>query len=94
MLRCKDAKAINDIKKWTKRNFIFNKGTVYYAEPRDKTISKLPNNLIGDPRDSEFNLIKSNFDTPLSQLLANVLEIGRRLSDEEVKRAIDIMMED
>jgi len=33
---------IENLKSWTKVNFIFNKGTVFYAVPEDENLSKLP----------------------------------------------------
>jgi len=81
---------IENLKSWTKVNFIFNKGTVFYAVPEDENLSKLPDFF--DKFDiKEWNELKNKryYNTPLSHMMAVILKIGENLKVYEAEKAIE-----
>lgn len=81
--------AVEEFKKWTKINFIFNKATVYYSNPEDTTLSKLPEYFdCLHIKNMDVLLNKKYYPTPLSQLIAVCFKIGEGIAYFNTDRAL------
>lgn len=64
---------IKKLKEWTKKNFYFNNNVVHYSTYENvERLTDLPEELMFP----EFKPFKSDFDTPLSQLMYNLIALG------------------
>ena len=81
--------AVENLKIWTRNNFIFNKGTVFYALPEDEKLSKLPEYFDKlKIKDWEKINTKKYYPTPLSHLISVCFKIGEYIAYLDADLAI------
>lgn len=81
--------AVENLKIWTRNNFIFNKGTVFYAVPEDEKLSKLPEYFDKlNIKDWETINTKKYYPTPLSHLISVCFKIGEYIAYLDANNAL------
>lgn len=79
---------IDKIKEYTKQEFLFNKQLVYYNKPQNQFLEDLPDNI---PHiEDEIDYDKTHFKTPYSHMLHVLINIGRAVEQNEIKKFMNM----